>query len=67
MTLSAVLDFLYSEEFWEKWEGGLNDMCNEIEACPGATELVQALAQQKIPMAIATSSQYGAVHKKRQR
>ena len=40
-------------------------MCNEIEACAGATELVQEFAKMGLPIAIATSSQYVAVEKKR--
>jgi len=41
-------------------------MCGEIEACTGANELVEALAKRTgLPMAIATSSRYAGVEKKR--
>jgi len=56
-----------SEEFWENWEGSLNSMCKEIEACAGATELVHEFSKLDLPMAIATSSQSSAVEKKRLR
>ena len=55
------------QEFWPRWESGLNNMCEEIDECPGATALVEALSIQKVPMAIATSSRYSAVEKKRKR
>jgi beta-phosphoglucomutase-like phosphatase (HAD superfamily) len=42
-------------------------MCDEIGDCKGATELVEELAKTGIPMAIATSSQYNAVEKKKKR
>lgn len=44
-------------------------MCQEIDACKGARELVQALAsyQPAFPMAIATSSRYAGVEKKKVR
>jgi beta-phosphoglucomutase-like phosphatase (HAD superfamily) len=56
-----------SDEFQKSWEESLNLMCSEIEACKGATELVEELAKAKLPMAIATSSRYVAVEKKQQR
>lgn len=55
------------EEFWDRWESGLNDMCDEIEECQGATRLVREFARLGIPMAIATSSQQMAVEKKRKK
>lgn len=42
-------------------------MCEEIEACVGAKELVEALSKTGLPMAIATSSRYAGVEKKRRR
>ena len=42
-------------------------MCEEIEACAGAKELVEALSKTGLPMAIATSSRYAGVEKKRKR
>ena len=59
---------LYSDEFQKNWEDSLNSMCDEIDACKGATELVQQIATKtNIPMAIATSSRYVGVEKKRKR
>jgi hypothetical protein len=40
-------------------------MCEEIEGCAGASELVVALSKTGLPMAIATSSRYFGVEKKR--
>ena len=42
-------------------------MCEEIEACAGATKLVEEVAKTGLPMAIATSSRYSGVEKKRRR
>ena len=42
-------------------------MCEEIEACAGATELVYAFSKSGLPMAIATSSRSEGVAKKRKR
>lgn len=42
-------------------------MCEEIEACTGANELVEALSKTGLPIAIATSSRYAGVEKKRKR
>lgn len=50
---------------WKEWEDALNGMCEEVVGCPGATELVELLAHQGYPMAIATSSRYAAVERKR--
>jgi pseudouridine 5'-phosphatase len=55
------------EQFWPTWETNLNNMCEAIDECPGATALVQCLAKLHVPMAIATSSRYSAVEKKRKR
>lgn len=57
--------YLSSILLWKEWEDALNGMCEDIVACPGATELVETLAKQGYPMAIATSSRYAAVAKKR--
>jgi HAD superfamily hydrolase (TIGR01509 family) len=60
-------------QLWKSWEDHLNDMCEEVEACDGAKELVRAIATQSnttallLPMAIATSSRYASVAKKRKR
>jgi beta-phosphoglucomutase-like phosphatase (HAD superfamily) len=42
-------------------------MCEDINECPGATKLVDELAACGLPLAIATSSRYSAVEKKRLR
>jgi len=52
---------------WKNWEISLNEMCQEVEACTGANELVKALSSVGLPMAIATSSRYDGVQKKRKR
>jgi len=56
------------QELIDSWEYNLNSMCAEIEACSGAKALVGAIcssSEQKIPMAIATSSRMSGVCKKR--
>lgn len=50
---------------WSSWEASLNNLCDQVGACPGALELVQKLSAEKLPMAIATSSRGTAVLKKR--
>jgi HAD superfamily hydrolase (TIGR01509 family) len=52
---------------WNGWEEALNRLCEEVEACPGAAELVTQLARVGLPMALATSSRQSAVDKKRKR
>ena len=53
------------DEIWSGWEQNLNDLCTEVEACPGAAQLVTVLAlKHKLPLAIATSSRREAVTKK---
>lgn len=43
-------------------------MCEEIDACPGAPELVESISKTTgLPMAIATSSRLAGVQKKRKR
>ena len=54
-------------EIWKGWEDHLGSMCEEVEACAGATQLVEELAKTGIPMAIATSSRYAGVEQKRKR
>ncbi|KAG7372445.1 HAD family hydrolase [Nitzschia inconspicua] len=56
-------------QLWKAWEDHLSDMCEQVDACPGAKEVVQAFANspQQLPMAIATSSRYAGVDKKRKR
>ena len=52
---------------WSAWETALNSLCEEVESCPGALELVEAFSKNKYPMALATSSRQAAVDKKRKR
>lgn len=54
------------DEIWSGWETNLNNLCTEVEACPGAAELVVALSKRNnpLPLAIATSSRREAVTKK---
>lgn len=52
-------------QFWKAWETRLNELCSEVEACPGAPELVEGLRAARVPMAIATSSRAESVDKKR--
>ena len=54
-------------EFWQRWETQLSDMCRNVDALPGAVELVETLAERNIPMAISTSSRRVAVEKKREK
>lgn len=53
------------EDMWKAWEDNLNALCPQVKACPGAYELVEQAARLGIPLAIATSSRYHAVAKKR--
>lgn len=53
------------QEFWSAWEENLNNFCDEIASCPGALELVRALKNAGLPLAIATSSRQDSVDKKR--
>uniref|UniRef100_A0A7S3PC24 Riboflavin kinase n=1 Tax=Amphora coffeiformis TaxID=265554 RepID=A0A7S3PC24_9STRA len=53
------------DEIWSGWEQNLNDLCTEVETCLGAEPLVKELAvNQRLPLAIATSSRREAVTKK---
>ncbi|CAJ1933390.1 unnamed protein product [Cylindrotheca closterium] len=54
-------------EIWKNWEDRLNSLCHQVEKCKGAQALVCALAAKNMPMAIATSSRYAGVNKKRMR
>jgi len=54
-------------EMWKNWEDSLNSLCHQVEKCKGAEALVRALAAKNLPMAIATSSRYEGVKKKRTR
>jgi pseudouridine 5'-phosphatase len=47
------------------WEHNLNQLCDQVQACPGALVLVEKFAGFGFPMAIATSSCQSAVEKKR--
>jgi beta-phosphoglucomutase-like phosphatase (HAD superfamily) len=42
-------------------------MCEQVEACKGARQLVGAFSEKGLPMAIATSSRHEGVQKKRVR
>jgi len=53
------------DDLWQGWETNLNEFCKTVEECPGATVLVQKLAELGIPLAIATSSRAAAVAQKR--
>ena len=55
------------DTFWKAWEIRLNELCSMVEACAGATELVEGLRALHIPMAIATSSRMDSVSKKKLR
>lgn len=46
------------------WEENLSSYCEEVQACPGALELVEMFGAAGLPMAIATSSHQSAVLKK---
>ena len=39
-------------EFWERWETQLSDMCRNVDALPGAVELVEGLAARNPPPAV---------------
>mmetsp|Transcript_19804 Transcript_19804/g.48653 ORF Transcript_19804/g.48653 Transcript_19804/m.48653 type:complete len:249 (-) Transcript_19804:65-811(-) len=54
-------------QIWKNWEDSLNSLCHQVEKCKGAQALVCALAEKNMPMAIATSSRYEGVKKKRTR
>jgi len=49
-----------SIELWKQWEDALNSMCEEVEACEGATELVQALANASLVTDNDHDGNYGA-------
>ena len=53
------------DAFWKAWEVRLNELCAEVQACPGARILVEGLRKASVPMAIATSSRADSVKKKR--
>jgi beta-phosphoglucomutase-like phosphatase (HAD superfamily) len=53
------------EDMWDAWESNLNAMCPQVKACVGAYELVDAVSELGLPLAIATSSRYNAVKRKR--
>lgn len=54
-------------ELWKGWEEKLNQYCEQVESCTGASQLVDRFAAAEIPMAIATSSRAASVEKKRKR
>lgn len=53
------------DELGRLWEENLNTLCDHVQACPGALELVEKISAIGLPMAIATSSRQSAVEKKR--
>jgi pseudouridine-5'-monophosphatase len=53
------------QELWSAWEHCLNSLCCQVQACQGATQLVEKLSQLQIPLAIATSSRVASVEEKR--
>jgi HAD superfamily hydrolase (TIGR01509 family) len=55
------------DALWKTWEENLNDLSEQVEACPGARELVHQFSALGIPLAIATSSRADSVAKKRTR
>jgi beta-phosphoglucomutase-like phosphatase (HAD superfamily) len=57
----------FRAELANAWETNLSALCSEVQACRGARELVEAAAELGLPLAIATSSRYNAVAKKRMR
>ncbi|GAX11492.1 hypothetical protein FisN_22Lh185 [Fistulifera solaris] len=54
-------------ELWQGWEEKLDEYCEEVGKCKGASELVERFTAAGIPMAIATSSRAASVAKKRTR
>jgi pseudouridine 5'-phosphatase len=46
-------------------EENLNKLCDQVQACPGALDLVEQFAALGLPMAVATSSQSASVNRKR--
>lgn len=55
------------DEFLDKWDTNMFEHMYEVEACNGAKELVSKLADDGLPLAIATSSRFKAVQEKRKR
>lgn len=53
------------EEFWNRWENGLNDLCAQVKECKGGHAIVDAFDTWSLPLAIATSSRMAAVQRKR--
>eukprot|EP01035_Chromulina_nebulosa_P018079 gene18079-23727_t len=53
------------EEVVKQWEYNLNNLSSQVEAMPGAYELVDKLYSLKVPLAIATSSNNQMFIKKR--
>ena len=59
-----IVDKISPEKLWSEWERQLNLLCHEVEACPGAMNLVKSFAKESLPMGIATSSRKDSVTKK---
>jgi beta-phosphoglucomutase-like phosphatase (HAD superfamily) len=55
------------DKFWRAWELRLNELCSQVQACAGATEIVEGLRKLNMPMAIATSSRMDSVNRKKQK
>lgn len=62
------------QQLWSDWEANLGALCENVAACPGAAELVNALVtknngsdsnSRKLKLAVATSSRHAGVVKKR--
>lgn len=49
------------------WEEKLNELCEQVEPCAGAVQLVDALYKTGLPLAIVTSSREAVVAKKGKR
>jgi pseudouridine 5'-phosphatase len=54
-----------SRKLAKTWEENLNKLCDQVQACPGALDLVEKFAVLGLPMAVATSSQSASVVRKR--
>jgi beta-phosphoglucomutase-like phosphatase (HAD superfamily) len=53
------------EELVRQWEENLNNLCESIEEMDGADYITSELLERRIPMAIATSSSFNSVQKKK--
>jgi pseudouridine 5'-phosphatase len=53
-----------AQKLASSWEENLNKLCGQVQACPGALDLVEKFAALGLPMAVATSSQSASVDRK---